>query len=175
MDRSGSYPLHGTHAVNAATKRRRQYQIEPCEFCGAVPGQRCVSSAGYEYTSFVHYCDTPTEEGEKEMDIERLIEGHYEAIDRLVDKKAQIARFGETDEYDTDAVLVFRRRADSFTPRLYGWAKDDCEFTYAAIKVAQGWWYITGRGAHRYTWEQLRDEHLVNSTEVWYVTEMEQL
>lgn len=81
-------------------------------------------------------------------------------------------RFGDGSKYGADDALLFKRRADSYKPRgTWNTFPDSYEFIYVAVKVKQGWWYITGKGSHRYTWEQLVEEHLVNASEVWEAAE----
>jgi hypothetical protein len=103
---------------------------------------------------------------ETEMDrLDRKINAVENELVALLERKERITEIGE-DVYENESVLMWNRK---FTGSRKA-------YTYIAVK-ADDVWYVTGsRQPNRsYTWDDLVEEHLVNTESVWVVTEMEEL
>jgi hypothetical protein len=77
----------------------------------------------------------------------------------------QMALLGDNDEYEDGAIIAWERTFDSNGGTVYN---------YVARKTGRVW-YVSGRDVHGLEWLNLVTQHLQYATNVWLVTEMEQL
>lgn len=95
--------------------------------------------------------------------LDKLIEASEKRTAELLAKKEALAKFGSEEDFDEDDAILFKRQFNINGP----------VYTYVAVKTPVGW-YITGANAHRLSFDELAEEYLMHSVEVWHCTEWTQ-
>ena len=90
------------------------------------------------------------------------------AADVALEMRVRLERakkFGKDADYDKDDAFLFHRTYYEGGP----------EYTWVAVKVADNKWFITGRVQVPRTFEQLVEEYLIESSDVWVCTAWKEL